>query len=1019
MRILLFALISLILPGFSAIAQQERLIIAQYNTDNGLPQNSVKDIAFDKWGYCWLATEMGMVRYDGQRFVTYGTTEVRGLESERIEGLTASATGVLNARVYGGQVLRIAVPGKNAAPGPVLLPKWSVHVGQNGIAIENKLMLRKLHYFYNHLGTSPLPRSLSVSDDEVYMGSPDSLMYFSSTRETPLKIMDYIGQRPHYTIFGGYLVICILPGNRIDAWKNGAHLPAYKSVSGPLASDPRFLAGDFRNFPATDGIYVYSSENLYKVSLRDGRLNSEIVLRSIRIPSISCVRFVPEQNSYYFGSETDGLFVVRKSAFGAPPFAVPTLNESLYAQADAGDGQLIVRNLVVSPDKKPRQLPINNEIAAWLFSSGDGHMYYGQDYMLRKLNIQSGKVLDITTMESRFVYMGTAPDGHYMFAANKGFGRLVNDKVVDFKKFPEKTVVLFARQLRPWHFLVCTENGLKWYDYKRNRVYKSVLNGVQVRMAYLDGPDKIWISSYGKGFYFFEKSRLYRMPLGPKQALKTVHSFIEDGHGFFWLPSNNGLFKVRKEDLTAYAKGKADNVYFFRFDRNDGLPTNEFNGGCDPSYLWLKDSVLSLPTIKGLVWFRPGKLRPYYPRRGIFADSLTVNSNSRPIVPGTKEITLTPDFKRLSVQISSPYFGNPDNLGLEYQVAGLDGDWHKVEKNGQVTIGSLPAGNYKLLVRRNRGQMSGADSGFELPIYVKPWFYNTWWFYLFCICTSVFLGYLLFKRRFTKLEREAQQLEKVISDRTHELKNAVEDLARSEMALLESNRFKDHVITMVLHDMRSPLRFISLISGNLLKNHTRLAPDDLDGHLSDLHMGTQNLMGFTEQFFMWVSAQREGFRVSKTLFSLNELFDEIASLYMELFKVNHNTLTIIHSDLACISDYQILSVVIRNLIDNANKNTYEGEIVLSCRQEDDRIFISMTDTGMGLTSEQIALFMSRDRLAANRGTGSLLIHTMLDYIQGALSITSEPGQGSTFTITLQNLRQYDTFERDGSIPANS
>jgi hypothetical protein len=267
---------------------------------------------------------------------------------------------------------------------------------------------------------------------------------------------------------------------------------------------------------------------------------------------------------------------------------------------------------------------------------------------------------------------------------------------VDFKKFPEKTVVLFARQLRPWHFLVCTENGLKWYDYKRNRVYKSVLNGVQVRMAYLDGPDKIWISSYGKGFYFFEKSRLYRMPLGPKQALKTVHSFIEDGHGFFWLPSNNGLFKVRKEDLTAYAKGKADNVYFFRFDRNDGLPTNEFNGGCDPSYLWLKDSVLSLPTIKGLVWFRPGKLRPYYPRRGIFADSLTVNS--RPIVPGTKEITLTPDFKRLSVQISSPYFGNPDNLGLEYQVAGLDGDWHKVEKNGQVTIGSLPAGNYKLLV---------------------------------------------------------------------------------------------------------------------------------------------------------------------------------------------------------------------------------------------------------------------------------------------------------------------------------
>jgi len=535
-----------------------------------------------------------------------------------------------------------------------------------------------------------------------------------------------------------------------------------------------------------------------------------------------------------------------------------------------------------------------------------------------------------------------------------------------------------------------------------------------IRTVHVEEAGKIWISTYGKGFYFMHNKKLYRMPAGPRQALTTVHSFIEDGHGFFWLPSNNGLFKVKKSDLQAYAERRRDKVDFFRFDRADGLPTNEFNGGCDPSYAWLKDSLLSLPSMKGLVWFYPHKLKPYYPERGIFADSLTVKS--RPITLNATGITLSPDFKLLSAYVSSPYFGNPENLDLEYQVAGLDPGWHKVEKNGRVTITSLPPGDYKLLVRRNG---AGSAGQFVLPVEVQPWFYNTWWFYLFCICVSVGIGYLLFKRRLTKLQKEAQELENVISARTRELKSAVDDLAKSEMALLESNRFKDHVITMVLHDMRSPLRFISLISGNLLKNHTHLTPSDLDAYLGDLHMGTQNLLGFTEQFFMWISTQQQGFKISKNLFPLNALFEEIASLYNELFKVNHNRLTIVHTDLECVTDYQILSVIIRNLIDNANKNTTDGEITLSSREENGQMQVSISDTGQGLTDEQIVLFMSRDRQAGNRGTGSLLIHTMLDYIQGSISIVSEPGRGSTFTILLQNLHQFDTSAQDGSVLAGS
>ncbi|HWV32643.1 MAG TPA: ATP-binding protein [Dyadobacter sp.] len=1016
MRILLIALIFLILHDFPAFAQQDGHIVLQYNTDNGLPQNSVKDIAFDEWGYCWLATEMGMVRYDGQRFVTYGTSELPGSKSARVEGLTNDARGTLFARLYGGQIVKIAVSASHMGPAPVLRPAWSVHVGRQGVAVTDNEMCRKLAHFYNHLGPKLFLFSSSISNNEVYLRNEESLLYLSADLKAPSKIRDYTGRKPQYALFAGEFLACILTGNQVEAWKNGRLIPQYTSISGPLASDDRFLAGDFVTFPCPDGFYAYAGETLYKVVLRNGRLDSEIQLEGIHVPFLSCVRFVPEQGAYYLGSTTDGLFVVRKKQFVIPPFSSGALDQSLYAQARVGDDQLIVKNMLISTERPPRSLPFDPGIGSWFFAPGNGQLYYEQNYKLRKLDIASGRS-QVVASEHSVIHMSHASGGQYFFATANGFGKLVNDHAVGYKKFPQKANILFAKQIRPSYFLVCTEKGLKWYDYERNRIDKSVLESMPIRTVYAETADKIWISSYGKGFYLLQNKKLYHMPAGPRQALTTVHSFIEDGLGFFWLPSNNGLFKVRKTELQAFAERRLDKVNFFRFDRTDGLPTNEFNGGCDPSYLWLKDSLLSLPSMKGLVWFYPHKIKPYYPDKAIFADSLTVKGRSIPF--NINGITLSPDFKRLSIHVSSPYFGNAENLDLEYQVAGLDADWHKVEKNGEVTIASLPPGDYKLLVRRNGAYTPDNKAQLVLPVEVQPWFYNTWWFYVFCICLSVGIGYLLFKRRLTKLQKEAQELENVISARTRELKSAVDDLAKSEMALLESNRFKDHVITMVLHDMRSPLRFISLISGNLLKNHKHITPADLDAYLGDLHMGTQNLLGFTEQFFMWISTQQQGFKISKNLFPLNALFEEIASLYKELFKVNHNRLTIVRTDLECISDYQILSVIIRNLIDNANKNTTDGEITLSCREENGQLLISISDTGLGLNEDQIALFMSRDRQTGNRGTGSLLIHTMLDYIHGRISITSQPGKGSTFTILLQNLVQSDTSVQDGSVPAGS
>ena len=66
--------------------------IANYNGDNALPQNSINDMAFDRNGFLWLATEMGVVRFDGRNFREYNRGNSPALMSDRCSVLARDKT---------------------------------------------------------------------------------------------------------------------------------------------------------------------------------------------------------------------------------------------------------------------------------------------------------------------------------------------------------------------------------------------------------------------------------------------------------------------------------------------------------------------------------------------------------------------------------------------------------------------------------------------------------------------------------------------------------------------------------------------------------------------------------------------------------------------------------------------------------------------------------------------------------------------------------------------------------------
>jgi Signal transduction histidine kinase len=111
------------------------------------------------------------------------------------------------------------------------------------------------------------------------------------------------------------------------------------------------------------------------------------------------------------------------------------------------------------------------------------------------------------------------------------------------------------------------------------------------------------------------------------------------------------------------------------------------------------------------------------------------------------------------------------------------------------------------------------------------------------------------------------------------------------------------------------------------------------------------------------------------------------------------------TDLQVCTDKNILSVILRNLIDNANKNTREGIIELTAQQQDGLLYISIIDTGKGMDNEAIASFFNKQAALSANGHGSLIVLNLLEKIGGKLSIVPKPDGGTIFRIALPNFVQ--------------
>src|SRR5450432_3461207 len=131
-----------------------------------------------------------------------------------------------------------------------------------------------------------------------------------------------------------------------------------------------------------------------------------------------------------------------------------------------------------------------------------------------------------------------------------------------------------------------------------------------------------------------------------------------------------------------------------------------------------------------------------------------------------------------------------------------------LSEDGKITITLLPHGNYILQLRRLSG--FGPDNYVHknISFSVAPEFFETVWFRLLLLLLITILIWFVFRVRYGVLKKQKLALEIQVAQRTTALRQTVQDLEQSENALYNTIQQKEKISSILLHDLKSPLRFL-------------------------------------------------------------------------------------------------------------------------------------------------------------------------------------------------------------------
>jgi two-component system NtrC family sensor kinase len=240
-----------------------------------------------------------------------------------------------------------------------------------------------------------------------------------------------------------------------------------------------------------------------------------------------------------------------------------------------------------------------------------------------------------------------------------------------------------------------------------------------------------------------------------------------------------------------------------------------------------------------------------------------------------------------------------------------------------------------------------------------------------------------------------------------------DEIQDKSMQLAEASKHKSHFVSSMSHELRTPLNAIIGLTEMMVSNAARFGTEKAQEPLQRVNRAGTHLLGLINQVLDLSKIEAGKLELNPQTVQLAPMINEVIGTAGQLAEQNKNRLVVdVQENLGALTvDPMRLRQILLNLLSNAIKFTKEGEVTLRARRVAngrDWIELAVADTGIGMTAEQQAKlfeeFTQADSSTARRyggtGLGLAITRKLARMMGGDVTVASEPGKGSVFTVRL-------------------
>lgn len=639
----------------------------------------------------------------------------------------------------------------------------------------------------------------------------------------------------------------------------------------------------------------------------------------------------------------------------------------------------------------------------WLFTSGTGLWYQHDTLSTKYMNDLANGVAGIYYPIDGILNK----DGSIWMVGYDGEGIMYgkDQEFVCYKytNFKEQTTIYSMRKDGNGKLWFSTMNyGVISYDNKVFRHYTDttgLLSMVPIKL-YLDAENKV-CCSFDNGFQRFANNTIQNLHIGDSMFSRQVNSFlVKNAITSFMAVNNDGLYVIHKNKVYQLntKNGLASNnlkeivmdslgklwvttdkgIEYFVFD-GITLKEHHFYNQSNGSFVSVGGVALQ-DSLGSPYWTDDNKKMIFNPlfqnpeRKAPIFTFTNIKVSGHEIADG-KELSILPN-QKININFTAIYWGRENYLNIKYLLISGSGDTsiHTFEKNGNILISDVQPNNYRIvLAAKDDDKIYYSD---PLNFEVRNFWYNTWVFRiifgLFIIMGIVYY----FNQKTKKQEAINEQLENKVQDQTKIIVNEKNELLSSLQTIENQNKEKDVLIDEINHRVKNNLQFISAMVEMQIRNHdinyTNEALVDTGRRIKAMSLVHELLYNKKEQEGLSMKAY------------VHELCENLKDMALDDTNPVHIEMEV--EDLLMDSKTSLsLGMIISELVSNSFKHAFKGiedpkvNIKLSKEESTGIISLVVTDNGNGyqLQTEK------------KGGLGSRLVDIFSRQLEGNYTIESK------------------------------